>query len=221
LHTTETEGVPGYDGGASAPHLTYDPGARVWYQHTDLGTAARALRNVSGGVETNRHRALQVEIVCYSDRGVATDDPSDRTWVGDLDELAIGDLQAFLGWCLGTYGIEPTWPGRAALSYSEANAPGFRLTYSEWEHFGGVCGHQHVPENDHWDPGALDWAALMGGVGNVTGPNGEPNWNEVSTWAQKAWTDAYKAGLLTEDSHPRDDLEVEQLMVYLERAKVI
>ena len=55
----------------------------------------------------------------------------------------------------------------------------------------------------------------------VKGPNGEPNWDEVSDWAQKAWTQAHKAGILTEDSHPRDSLEVEQFMVYLDRAKVI
>ena len=53
------------------------------------------------------------------------------------------------------------------------------------------------------------------------GPNEEPNWDEVSDWAQKAWTQAYFAGILTDSSHPRDTLEVEQLMVYLDRAKVI
>ena len=53
------------------------------------------------------------------------------------------------------------------------------------------------------------------------GPNGEPNWDEVSDWAQAAWTDAHKAGILNDNSHPRDSLEVEQLMVYLNRAKVI
>ena len=53
------------------------------------------------------------------------------------------------------------------------------------------------------------------------GPNGEPNWDEVSDWAQKAWSQAHLAGILTDSSHPRDSLEVEQLMVYLDRAKVI
>lgn len=65
-------------------------------------------------------------------------------------------------------------------------------------------------KNVTWDKG-----------GNMDGPNGEPNWDEVSEWAQAAWTAAHKAGLLTEKSHPRDDLEIEQMMVYLDRAKVI
>jgi hypothetical protein len=53
------------------------------------------------------------------------------------------------------------------------------------------------------------------------GPNGEPNWDEVSDYAKNAWTQAHQAGILTDSSHPKDVLEVEQLMVYLARADVI
>ena len=202
LHTTETTGVPGYNGGGSAPHLTYQPSSRHWTQHTDLGVAARALRNLDGGVQTNRANALQVEIVCYSDRNIA-EDSSSRLWVGDLDVLAYDDLRAFIDWTAHEYGVHKFWPGEQALSYSQANAAGFRMSGSAWEDFSGVCGHQHVPENDHWDPGALDWEQLMTiEQQNVEGPNGEPNWNEVSDWAKNAWTQAHKAGILTEDSHP-------------------
>ena len=35
------------------------------------------------------------------------------------------------------------------------------MTDQEWDQFGGVCGHQHVPENTHWDPGAIDWDTLL------------------------------------------------------------
>lgn len=55
----------------------------------------------------------------------------------------------------------------------------------------------------------------------MDGPNGEPNWDEVSDWAKQAWTEAHAAGLLTDESHPRASLEIEELMVYLKRAKVI
>jgi hypothetical protein len=27
------------------------------------------------------------------------------------------------------------------------------MSFAEWEAFKGICGHQHVPENDHGDPG--------------------------------------------------------------------
>jgi hypothetical protein len=30
-----------------------------------------------------------------------------------------------------------------------------------WNAFKGVCGHGHVPENLHGDPGAIDFATLI------------------------------------------------------------
>ena len=53
------------------------------------------------------------------------------------------------------------WPEKQALRFTASVAPGFRMGNQEWDQFGGVCGHQHVPENTHWDPGALDWAAVV------------------------------------------------------------
>lgn len=162
LHTTETEGMPGYGGGASAPHLTYDPRSHRWYQHTSLGVAARALRNPSGGVQTNRANAIQVEIICYSAKSVADQDPADRDWVAELDDQAIADLQAFIKWCGTEFGVKNVWPGKQAYSYAQANASGFRMSGTAWYAFNGVCAHQHVPENTHWDTGALRWDKLMG-----------------------------------------------------------
>lgn len=161
LHTTETEGVPGYQSGQVAPHLTYDPRTRKWVQHTDLSVAARALRNLDGGVQTNRARALQVEIVCYSAKSVADAQPAERLWVGALPQTAYDDLGDFCAWAAEHYGIVERWPGRTALSYAQANAPGFRMGSSTWITFDGVCAHQHVPENDHWDTGALDFPRLL------------------------------------------------------------
>ena len=31
-----------------------------------------------------------------------------------------------------------------------------RMSAAEFTAFTGICGHQHVNDNDHWDPGALD-----------------------------------------------------------------
>jgi len=155
LHTTETRTLPGYQGGATAPHLTYSPASRTWWQHTAMDRAARALRNNPGGVETNRRRAIQVEIICYSDR--ATAERVGGTWVGHLPDTAYQDLAAFCAWT----GVQAVWPERRALSYGQANAAGFRMNAATWNDFGGVCGHQHVPENLHWDPGALDIARIV------------------------------------------------------------
>lgn len=158
LHTTETPGLPGYSNGASAPHLTYLPKTRQWIQHTELTTAARALRNEAGGVQTNRARAIQVEIVCYSAKAIAHQAPATRLWVGDLPATAYADIREFIRW---TRVVPLVWPGKQALSSSQANAPGFRMTMTEWNAFNGVCAHQHVPENTHWDTGAFDWGRLL------------------------------------------------------------
>lgn len=161
LHTTETRSVPGYKSGESAPHLTFGPASLKWWQHTDFSTAARALRNGPNPVQTNRDSALQVEIICYSDKSVA--DQYGGLWVGNLSDAAYAELRAFLAWCHDTFGVKHLkWPGRQALSYSQANAPGFRMTTAQWDAFDGVCAHQHVPDqNTHWDTGALNWSRLM------------------------------------------------------------
>ena len=161
LHTTETEGLPGYNDGWSAPHVTYDPETRIWWQHTEFTHAARALRNEPGGVETNRDSALQVEIICYSAKQYVDAAPLRRQWVADLLPHQLADIRAFLEWAHLEFGVDLMWPGRQALSSSGANTPGFRMTLDDWTNFGGVCGHQHVPENTHWDPGALAWDALF------------------------------------------------------------
>ncbi len=60
------------------------------------------------------------------------------------------------------------------------------------------------------------------------GPNGEPNWDEVSSWAKNSWTWAWMEGLLSRDkpetpqdesSHPQAVINKEQLMVHLKRFK--
>ncbi|GAA0464000.1 hypothetical protein [Streptomyces olivaceiscleroticus] len=35
------------------------------------------------------------------------------------------------------------------------------MSASQWNGFRGICGHQHVPENDHGDPGSLDFRHVL------------------------------------------------------------
>ncbi|MDN5605812.1 MAG: hypothetical protein L0G59_10400, partial [Kocuria sp.] len=63
LHSTETGSFPGYGGGASAPHFTIDLRNGEVRQHSPMNRAARALRNASGGVQTNRDGVIQIEII--------------------------------------------------------------------------------------------------------------------------------------------------------------
>lgn len=165
LHTTETRTIPGYQSGATAPHLTYFPAANYWVQHSSFAVAARALKNISGGVQTNRGNALQVEIVCYSNKGIAQQ--VGGKWVGDLTETHLRSIARFLRWTSTEFGVNLSWPGRQAYSYAEANAPGFRLSFAQWQAYRGILAHQHVPENEHWDTGALDWIELMSYTGGM------------------------------------------------------
>lgn len=161
LHTTETRTLPGYNRGKSAPHLTYDPRTRKWWQHTDLLKPARSLRDAAGGVRTNRDQALQLEIICYSAKSIG--DSVGGLWVGHLTAVQLADIAEWLAWCSVQFGVKMRWPGRQALSYAEANSRGFRMRPAVWDAWDGIAGHQHVPEgNNHWDPGAIDWGALMG-----------------------------------------------------------
>ena len=65
-------------------------------------------------------------------------------------------------------GVEPRARGVETQAGVKSNHPDFRgpeakgltgvgrMTDDEWNAFDGWCGHQHVPENTHWDPGKLD-----------------------------------------------------------------
>ncbi len=96
----------------------------------------------------------------------------------------------------------------------------YGTTPYEWRAYSGAShsSHGHVSTLTEYDEDTRPWQI---GVPVSDGPNGEPNWNEVSDWAKTAWTEAHKAGLLTDGSHPKDVLEVEQMMVYFKLAKII
>jgi hypothetical protein len=101
---------------------------------------------------------------------------------------------------------------------------GIRANGEQAIYWGGRWPASNPPDTMHWqiNVSPADCKNITWDKGeDVDGPHGEPNWDEVSDWAQQAWTEAHQAKLLTDDSHPRDSLEVEELMVYLKRAKII
>lgn len=166
-HTTEGTSLPSYAGGSEAPNFTAKPDFTAkrlaWYQHFDFDVSSRALVNAAGGVETNTLNVVQVEIV-------GTCDPaSHKNWgatphlyTPELPDWAIRDLAAFAKWAHDNHGIPLTsdvtfkaYPG----SYGTSN--GVRMSAAKWTSFTGHCGHQHVPENLHGDPGLLPMAALL------------------------------------------------------------
>lgn len=149
IHTTEGSTPHGafsaYRNNNSWPHFTVSQDGIV-YQHVPVNLASRSMKNAPGGVETNRGGAIQIEVV-----GKA----ANPNW-------PLAQVQAMLllmRWLEKETGIRPVAPafhggGAAAV------AP-YRFSPADWTTFNGWCGHQHVPENDHWDPGALVIANLL------------------------------------------------------------
>jgi hypothetical protein len=187
--------------------------------------ACRALRNDPGGVQTNRDQALQVEIICYSNKPLA-DQRDYRLWVGDMPDTAYDDLAEFILWTQSEFGVQLYWPERAATSYAGANAPGFRLSQSEWDNWGGICGHQHVPEgNTHWDPGAFDWNKLFTKLTlTPEEPMPAPIDPPLKDYEQAAIDRLLEAGVFTEytvDNNPEGELNapvpLRTLAVFLDR----
>ena len=173
VHTTEGDGWPSYQGGATAPHFTchWDGSRFLIRQHVRLDRASKSLQNRAGGVETNRDGAIQVEL-----RG--TCDPTYRnggkgTFWPDAPAKAKTALAAFLKSLADLVGVPlrtvafQAYPG----SYgARGRSNQVRFSLSQWDNFSGICGHQHVPENDHGDPGSLDVAALLKGTASTVAP---------------------------------------------------
>lgn len=163
LHTTEGSlagALQAYGSGAKAPHFTVDPVVAAQrvdiFQHFDTGRPSRALANAAGGVQTNGDGAVQIELVgtCY-DGGPGMVWPRAPRW-------ALDGLARLMRWIEADRGI-PRVAASIWLPYpSSYGSTSARMSQQQWDGFAGWCGHQHVPENTHGDPGQLDMAYLLG-----------------------------------------------------------
>lgn len=167
LHTTEGRVLPDYGGGGSAPNLTAVPDfvnkKLKWYQHFDIDKSSRALVNLAGGVDTNTLNVVQVELV-------GTCDPATHQKWGTAQHIywpeapdwALQGVADFLAWLNKNHGVPLVGPS-AWPAYPKSYGSGGRqrMSNAAWSGFKGVCGHMHVPENDHGDPGAIDFNRLI------------------------------------------------------------
>ncbi len=180
VHTTEGRTLPDYNGGSIAPTVTGVPDIAakkiLWYQHYDVDESARALANKLGGVETNTANAFQIELVGTCDATHTTTWDGKQAGVGYIywpaaPDWALAEVAWLVRWlnvnhavpltCVRdwlAYGTDPRRPGVTPASYGASPA---RMTFDRWRAFTGWCGHQHVPENDHGDPGAMDFARVI------------------------------------------------------------
>ena len=191
LHTTQTAILPGWEGNGPhftiGRHGAPDPVPRpleLW-QHFPVTVAAKTVLPIPGNprpFQTNRHGAIQVEIIGCA---AGVDEPrrkrheaNPKTAATALLELPGGQLMAnlqfadpdlfralgeWMRWVESTAGVERVTDQifRQETEAAGKEAPG-RLDKDGWLNSRGWVGHQHVPApNDHWDPGAIDIAALL------------------------------------------------------------
>jgi hypothetical protein len=132
--------------GKGLPHFLAD-GSR-YVQLLPLNVGAYTLENRGGGADTNRSGpVIQVEICGY-----ANDDFNDveieamAKWLADLVKAGIPlDLSQ-----------HPHFYGaNEGIVLARYDAPQ-RFSAADFQSFNGYMGHQHCPENAHWDPGRLD-----------------------------------------------------------------
>lgn len=171
LHTTESDqgSGPTIDGlfqttlSGDRPHVLVDPAnGGIWY-YFKPDTNSLALLNAAGGVETNRRTGgvYQVEIV-----GRAAD-------VGGYSDQWYGTLQHMLAQLSTLSGVPYIFHTNAARLAPEVWAsPNLPAAWYR---------HSNVPENDHWDPGTLDYSRLA--LAPTQGPG--PDMDITTTYTDK------------------------------------
>jgi N-acetyl-anhydromuramyl-L-alanine amidase AmpD len=146
-HTTEGTSLPNY--GGSAPHFTLDPAdGRLW-QHIPLSRAGRALK--AGG--PNFWHTVQIELI-----GFARDT---HTW----SDERYGRVARLARWIEANFAV----PRRAEVTFEGNGATPHLRSLDAFKAYAGHIGHQHVPGNDHWDPGKLKIGLVLGAAATASG----------------------------------------------------
>ena len=140
--------VANYVPNGYVPHFTVSPVLRVAVRHLPYGVGGYALADLPGGVTTNRSGVtVQVELVGHAAQLMDEYTDADWRWLGKL--LRQIGTEAGVPW------VWPfPFPSYPVPSYGPNN--GIRMAGPEFVQFAGWCGHMHVPENDHGDPGNIN-----------------------------------------------------------------
>lgn len=140
-HTTEGSTAAGafatYKKTHDIPHFTVDN--QTIYQHLDTDVAARALAHPAGTVETNRHSAVQFELVGFAGKA--------------KNKASLKNVGRLCRWIESTHGVPAVWPNGFPNPPKNGKDPGdHNRNEQNWTTKGGHYGHCHVPVNVHWDP---------------------------------------------------------------------
>lgn len=120
-------------------------------QLVPLGYMTAALENAAGGVETNRWARVQIEVAAFSQEKPYS--------------FAAGTTDA-LASLLATLRVECGIPLRRPFPDAMPPQPWATESFprrhaGKWGTVAGWYGHVEIPENSHWDPGALQWSQLL------------------------------------------------------------
>lgn len=185
LHSTESDGFTprrdSYFGHTSYPHFTVF-GTTV-YQHIPVSRAARALKNLAGGVQTNTDTVIQVEVVARA---------AQPQW----HELLVQTVARLMRWVEASTGVKPrTFDFFHDYPPEDGHRLGrepWRMSQSQWDRFDGWCGHQHAPENAHGDPGRIPIHRLLDIPGGVLVPlryvDSQLLPDALAPWPNGRWT---------------------------------
>jgi hypothetical protein len=145
LHTTEGDNFDAMERvlvneGYEPQFLVGEAGEIV--QFISIKRASKALEHPAGTIDTNRLSAIQIE-VCG--------EAAHTNWP-PAQRAAVERVMRFVE---ANAGVERSSAGVTFVA-------GVRhMTDAAWRTFKGWCGHQHVPNNRHWDPGAIPIKELL------------------------------------------------------------
>lgn len=170
LHTTEGGGWPTYSDWTIMPHGTIwpIPGKGIkGRQHLPLNQGSFSLRNLEGGVQTNRDYVFQWELIGTCEKNGAAYKAGAYYWP-DADDAVLLDLyRKVIKPLSDAYGIPircQPWQAYPASYGARSGTNNVRMAGSDFDNWSGWLGHQHVPENVHGDPGAFPWDRMMAAV---------------------------------------------------------
>jgi len=140
--------------------IDWNNGKPRFVQYLGLHRAGCALKGCGGGCPTNGAGVnVQVEIVGYA--------RETHTWPDEVLRM-IADYAVKVNVGLKRIGYaeipyETTvkfWGAGEGVVHASPNSP-VRLSCNNFLSYVGWLGHQHVPCNDHWDPGALNVPRIL------------------------------------------------------------
>lgn len=148
LHMTQGTSINGAVEAYKAypPHTIANFKTKGKAQHIPLNRGAYALWNE----DADDSRCYQVEIVGFSENAPNMSE-EELKWLGEEVLLPLHEY--------GGVPLVVVWKGFKAPSdvnymLATASSP-LRLTQAELDSFSGILGHQHIPKDNHWDPGGL------------------------------------------------------------------